>query len=177
VTDAFAEFGWEQRPWLDPEAVQTRYHELAALRHPDKCGGDPLPLARLNEARGILASHAARLRLLLITAASPPDDSKKFQPDFELFSQIGTLVTKADQFSASYDPESGQETSPLESEISRAIRHIQLQIHGLEEKIRALDTMWPNVPSTDLALLAEEFSFLIKWRKSLREARTRLLGG
>ena len=62
MTDAFAEFGVERRPWLDPALLQSRYHELAVIRHPDKLGGDSLPLARLNEARRILSSPPLRLR-------------------------------------------------------------------------------------------------------------------
>ena len=183
VTDAFAEFGVEKRPWLDPVMLQSRYHELAAVRHPDKCGGDPLPLARLNEARRILASPPARLGHLLALTAKTGMADKKFGPDFELFSLVGTLTKKAEQISEKRDASPlaaavvRAEAGLLQKEISSALDRINLQIHELEKKVRAMDTIWPDVLPQDLSFLAEEFSFLIKWRQSLRAARTRLLGG
>jgi curved DNA-binding protein CbpA len=183
VTDAFAEFGVEKRPWLDPVALQSRYHELAVVRHPDKCGGDPLPLARLNEARRILASPPARLAHLLALTCSQEMAAKKFEPDFELFSQVGTLAERAAHISEKCDSSPlaaavvGAEAASLRKEISPALDRIDLRIHALEKKIRFMDASWPDVAPQDLTLLAEEFSFLMKWRQSLRAARTRLLGG
>jgi len=183
VTDAFAEFGVERRPWLDPAALQSRYHELAAVRHPDKCGGNPSPLSRLNEARRILASPPLRLRHLLSLATSRGTPTGKFHPDFEMFSHVGTLAKKAEELS-------GKNASPalaaavakagaasLQTEISATLDRIQLQIRTLEEKIRSLDAVWPDVDPHSLSAVAEEFSYLKKWRDSLLSARTRLLGG
>jgi len=183
VTDAFAEFGVEKRPWLDPGALLSRYHELAAVRHPDKCGGDPLPLARLNEARGILGSAPSRLRHLLALTASPEMAGKIFEPDFGLFAHVGSLAKRAEQISEKRASSplaaavARAEAASLQKEISQALARIDLQIHALEEKVRSMDAIWPDVAPQDVSLLAEEFSFLEKWRQSLRTARTRLLGG
>ncbi|MFZ4774444.1 MAG: hypothetical protein ACOYM3_03730 [Terrimicrobiaceae bacterium] len=185
MTDAFAEFGLEKRPWLDPLAVQVRYHELAVPRHPDKCGQDPLPLARLNEARGILSSHASRLRHLLTLVLPTEAPQSRFQPDFDLFSFVGTLSRKAETLSAKRDRASSgltkalakTETEALEKEVVAAIDRLNLLACTLEKKIQLLDARWPSVTAEEIVLLAEEDTFYQKWRQSLRDARTRLLGG
>jgi len=185
VTDAFAVLGLEWRPWLDPAALQSRYHDLAAVRHPDKCGGDPLPLARLNEARAILSSPPLRLRHLLALDGSLGTVAEKFHPDFELFSHVGTLIKKAEQLSGKMALPSpaltaavlGPEASALQKEISAALDRINLQLDALEKNIRSLDENWPDVKPQAISLIAEEFSFLKKWRESLRSARTCLIGG
>lgn len=185
MTDAFAEFGFEKRPWLDPGEIRTRYHELAVPRHPDKCGGDPVPLSRLNEARGILTHHTQRLRHLLELTGPADDAGKTFQPDFNVFSRVGTLVAGATTISQKRNSPAGSLTAALSqsaseslrAEIEQAIREISERIARLEEKIRALDARWPDCGREELALVAGEFSFLRKWHESLREARTLLLGG
>ncbi|MEI8311873.1 MAG: hypothetical protein WCH98_14080 [Verrucomicrobiota bacterium] len=177
VTDAFAEFGVERRPWLDPAVLQSRYHELAAVRHPDKCGGDPLPLACLNEARAILTSPPLRLRHLLALDGSRGAPAEKFHPDFELFSHVGTLTKKAEQLSGKMAAASPAEAASLQKQISAALDRINLRMDALERKIRLLNEGWPDVNPQVLPPVADEFSFLIKWRKSLRSARTCLSGG
>lgn len=171
MRDAFAEFGLERRPWVEPEVVLARYHELAAIRHPDKCGGDSSPLVRLNEARGILSSPSSRLRHLLNFL--PGTETGKFQPDFEMFSKVGLLVRQAEQISAKKEAT----TEALEKAILEMLALIAQRLEALEENIRQLDSRWPGVSPGELAVLAEEISFLEKWKKSLREARTLLLGG
>lgn len=183
MTDAFAEFGFERRPWLDPEALQARYHELAAVRHPDKCGGDALPLARLNEARAILSSPPLRLRHLLDLDGSRETAAEKFSPNFEMFAHVGTLTKRAEQLSAKMASPAlaaavvGAEAAALRKEISAALERINLQADSLEKKIRSLDEGWPDVNPQALSLVAEEFFFLKRWRKSLRSAQTFLSGG
>jgi curved DNA-binding protein CbpA len=183
VTDAFAEFGMERRPWLDPAALQSRYHELAVIRHPDKCGGDPRPLSRLNEARRILSSPPLRLRHLLDLTSPTGPIMEHFTPDFEQFARAGSLAKRAEQISAQ------NASSPLaaavaragcaslQKEIAAALDRINLRLEALERIIQSLDASWPDVAPQDIPLLAEEFSFLNKWRQSLRSAQTRLVGG
>lgn len=52
------------RPWLDPERLKDRYHELAGKTHPD-AGGDAAELSRLNAAYAILKDPAKRVRHLI----------------------------------------------------------------------------------------------------------------
>ena len=65
----------------------------------------------------------------------------------------------------------------LEKDIGAALERSNRLAHALEEKILALDSRWPDVPAQELLLLAEEATFSQRWQQSLRDARTRLLGG
>lgn len=183
MTDAFAEFGMERRPWLDPALLQSRYHELAVLRHPDKSGGDSLPLARLNQARRILSSTPLRLRHLLDLTHAPDLVTDRFAPDFDQFARAGALATRAEQISekSTSSPLAAavarSESASLQKEISSALDRINLRLDAMEKKLQSLNASWPDVTPQEISLLAEEFSFQHKWRQSLRTAQTRLLGG
>lgn len=41
MTDAFALLGEERRPWLDPEVLKQRFHEMSGPLHPDRHHGAP----------------------------------------------------------------------------------------------------------------------------------------
>lgn len=90
-----------------------------------------------------------------------------------MFSKVGLLVRQAEQISAKKEAT----TEALEKAILEMLALIAQRLEALEENIRQLDSRWPGVLPGELAVLAEEISFLEKWRKSLREARTLLLGG
>ena len=183
MTDAFAEFGVERRPWLDPALLQSRYHELAVIRHPDKLGGDSLPLARLNEARRILSSPPLRLRHLLDLTHPPGLVTNRFAPDFEQFARAGALAKRAEQISemSSSSPLAAAvaraESASLQKEISSVLDRINLRLDAMEKNILSLNASWPDVTPQEISLLAEELSFQNIWRQSLRSAQTRLMGG
>jgi DnaJ-domain-containing protein 1 len=185
VTDAFAELGFERRPWTDPDRLQARYHELARLRHPDASGGDPAPLARLNESRSILIDPAVRIRHLLALEWPDAKCPEKFQPDFDLFSRIGHVTRRAEDLAEKQE----SARSPLAAAVVRAqaqtalnelaenAQTLDVRLRALEASLREIDSRWPQVAADELARMADEFAFLQKWRKSIAFARTRLLGG
>ncbi len=182
MNDAFAEFGIGRRLWIGPEAVQARYHELAAIRHPDKCAGDPLPMSRLNEARNILASHPLRLLHLLDLTGSDRTGPGKYEPDFELFSRVGLLTKKAERLCANTSSPlaaavNRAEVSALQKEITLMLDRIAGRISLLEQKLQAKDSLWPEVHMDEIRTLADEFTFFKKWRQLLLSAQTLLLGG
>lgn len=183
MIDAFAEFGLERRLWVDPETLQSRYHQLAGPRHPDKCAGDSQPLSRLNEARGILASHSSRLLHLLNLTGLQGVETGRHQPDFELFSRVGRISKNAERLCSDHP------SSPLAAAVNRsAIAALQLEIppmldeiarrtDALEIRLRALDALWPDVETEEIRSIADEFTYLKKWRQHLLAAQTLLLGG
>lgn len=185
MSDAFAELGFDRRPWTDPDLLQARYHELARVRHPDASGGDPAALTRLNEARGILADPAARIRHLLALACLDAGCPEKFQPDFDLFSRIGHVTRRAEDLAEKQE----SARSPLAAAVARTQaqaaldeladngQELDARLRELEASLREIDSRWPQVAANDLARMADEFAFLQKWRKSVASARTRLLGG
>lgn len=185
MTDAFAEFGIGRRPLLDRRAVDIRYHELAVLRHPDRIGGDPAPLTRLNEARRILLSDPARLLHLLRLTYPETRTDPAFAPDFEIFALIGNLEKSADAFVQ----KSGRADSPIARALlkadavalEKAVKEAGEKIDGLGRivfsKIQDLDSRWPDVTADELARVAEESAFFQKWSESLRKSSVSLLGG
>jgi curved DNA-binding protein CbpA len=64
MTDLFAVFEEPSRPWLEPEGLKAKYHQLTAIHHPDVAGGSG-DFAEINRAYQILADPAARIRHLL----------------------------------------------------------------------------------------------------------------
>lgn len=185
MTDAFAEFGLPRRPLLDPSAIDSRYLELAALRHPDRCGGNPTPLTRLNEARGILLSDTSRLLHLSKLIYPEIQAEPSFSPDFELFSLVGNLEKSTASFAQKHEQaESPIAKALLKTEavaLEKAVREARKKIENLEksvaEKIRDLDSRWPDVDANQLARAAEESAFLQRWDESLRKSAVNLLGG
>jgi len=184
VTDAFAEFGIGRRPLPDRRAVDLRYHELAALRHPDRIGGDPLPLTRLNEARRILISNPERLLHLLQLTYPDTRTAPAFSPDFETFALVGNLENSAAAFLLKYE----QADSPIAKALlhsdaialENAFKEAREKIASLSgiavSKIQALDSRWPDVSAGELSRAAEESAFFQKWSETLRKSSARLLG-
>lgn len=95
------------------------------------------------------------------------------------------LVRKAGVVSAKRDGAStelastiaGMEAAALEKEIEPVSCRIACLLDDLEEKIRRLDALWPAIAPQELATLAEEAAFYQKWKQSLEDAKTLLLGG
>lgn len=185
MTDAFAELGVPRRPLLDPSLVEARFRELAASSHPDRNGGDPAALTRLNAARKTLSSDASRLRHLLEITFPAFTPEAGFSPDFEMFSLVGTLSRSAEALAAKRDLATSsiaaallqQETLALQNSLQAAAETLAARQRDLLEKICALDARWPDVPAADLAGLAENAAYCEKWSESLRRAGVRLLGG
>lgn len=185
MTDAFAEFGIARRPILDRHTVDLRYHELAALRHPDRSSGDPAPLTRLNEARRILLSDPARLLHLLNLTFPEAVALPSFSPDFEIFSLVGNLEKSTACFAQKYE----QADSPIARALlktdaialEKAIKETGDKVDRLGiivlSKIQGLDSRWPDVTAGELARVAEEAAFFQRWSESLRKSSVSLLGG
>lgn len=168
VTNAFAEFGWPPRLWCDPDDVQARYRELAPTRHPDHCQGHQEPLRNLNQARSILLSHPARIQHFLALRSGQHELTAPFQPDFDSFAHVANLCQQAAQLPPNSPPEK------LLAELKATTTEIEKKLHDLDDSLRALSAT-PAPPSARLLPIAEEYQFLLRWKKSLHEARTSLL--
>jgi len=185
VSDAFAALGLPRRPSIEPAAVQESFRSLAARLHPDRCGGDPAPLARINAARKTLLSNAARLRHLLDLTFPPASPPAPPPPDFQLFSQIGALGRSIDAFADQRERSTSalsaallrQEAARLEAVLSDASTKLGTLRAGIEADIRRLDALWPDVPPAELSSLAGRATFIERWEETLRQSEIRLAGG
>lgn len=185
MTDAFAELGVPRRPHVDRTLVESNFRERAAACHPDRNGGDPSALARLNAARKTLSSEAARLKHLLAIAFPTFAPQTRFSPDFEMFSLVGTLARSAEALATKRESASSalaaalleKESVALQDSVREAARVLGARRDEVSEQLLALDAKWPDIPAEELAGLAENAAFCERWSESLRLARLRLLGG
>ncbi len=185
VSDDFEALGLPPRPYLDPDTVQGQFRDLAARIHPDRCGGDPEPLARLNNARKTLLSDAARLRHLLDITFSLPTSPSSVPPDFQLFSLIGTIGRDVDTLVAKRTQAASaltaallhQQTTRLESSIADTSKRLAALRGEILEDIRRLDRLWPDVSAADLAAISSRAAYCERWTESLRQVGVRLAGG
>lgn len=178
MTDPFAVLGLPRRPWVAPDAVRQRYQELAAAAHPDRPGGSEIALAALNHARQTLTVHSQRLRAL----APHPTSAQAFQPDWTLFTEIGSLESDAKRWSSAFR----SSTSPLqravltaqkkslETKWSETRRRLDTFLGALEKETREADKRWPE--SAGLPALAEAWTYAERWSASLDETRALLAG-
>jgi curved DNA-binding protein CbpA len=103
MTDHFAALDLPRRPWLDPEELKQRFHELTARHHPDVAGGTPdRRFEAITTAYAVLRDPAARLRHLLeleipeaLTATAQVPASLA-----ERFMEVATLQREIQVFAA-----------------------------------------------------------------------------
>ena len=163
MTDYFALLNEPRRPWLDPEALKTKFLKLAAETHPDKQHGAGemektaanRSYAELNAAFNCLAEPKLRLlHLLELELGAKPTDVQQIPSALaDLFAEVATTCRNADDFLA----EKNKATSPLlqvrlferAQEWIEQLRTLQTRLAGLHgkliEELKSLDASW-SVP-------------------------------
>ncbi|MEK0445250.1 MAG: DnaJ domain [Verrucomicrobiota bacterium] len=191
MADPFETLSLPARPWIERSALQSRFHELAAQKHPDSSSHPESQAAfqALNEAHQILKNPVSRLRCLLEKEA--PDQLQAAQsggisPELsDRFLSVATLLRQVsafcDQQTAARSPLAKavlrSEHLALRSDVERALAQVNELWHRAETQIQAADSVWdrrtPGILS-QLATLQHEMTFLQRWRLQLREARLRM---
>ena len=186
MTDCFAGLGAERRPWLDPEELKAKYHQLTALHHPDVAGasGD---FAEINRAYQTLADPAARLRHLLDLES--PDALSRAQPVPEGIAGFFTPVAEASQGIDAFMKKHSAAASPLAKALLstdqyQVQEHLEQIIASLQEKqdtlliqVREADALWLADRPAALRLLPvlwQSLGYTAKWLATLRESLFRL---
>jgi hypothetical protein len=184
-----------RRPWLEPEALKSKFLALAAESHPDKqnCANEPEKLAvnrryaELNAAHHCLAEPKSRLlHLLELERGGKPSDVQQIPSTLaDLFAEVAGACRDADAFLA----EKSKATSPLLQvplfergqewiERLRALRTKLAGLHdGLIEELKSLDEEWTSKyqPLERKSLLnrLEElyrlFGYLNRWSGQIQE--------
>jgi len=170
--DAFAELGLPRSTVVDASEMARRFDEISRLRHPD-AGGDAEAFARLNEARRLLASPAARLRHLLELVAPGTRLDGALDPALmEIFQVLGPALQAAQDV----DRRRGAAATALARALlaSDAMCHRELleaiaaTIAERLEILEATAARWDG--SVDaLAAWAREAAFLEKWQSQVRD--------
>ena len=111
MIDCFELLGVPRRPWLDEEALKSRFLELSGPVHPDRIHGAPAAereaatskYADLNAAYNRLREPRDRLlHLLELESGASPGDIQRIPPGtMDLFVEIGQTCRDCDAFLAS----------------------------------------------------------------------------
>ena len=162
MIDLFALLEEPRRPWLDPDELKAKYHQLTALHHPDVAGatGD---FSEINRAYQTLADPVARLRHLL-DLESYDSTASRPQPVPEDIAAFFTPVAQASQSVDAFLKKHASAASPLakallSTEQYQVQENLEVTIAVLHEAqetllshLRSLDTRWqpkspPSSPS------------------------------
>lgn len=178
MIDYFAELGLPRVTWIEAEEIKSRHHKLMASCHPDKSHGDAERATRLNEARRILEKPATRLRHFLELEFPDFTVLQKPQQDWDLFCRIGdaSKLAKAAAAAQTYS------TTPLARAVAgakckEASTRLQALQGELDMRERDLAQKTRSLPTDDpftISSLAEEWTFLSRWKSVIHDARAAL---
>ena len=152
MTDYFALLEQPRKPWLDPEQLKQKYHELARQSHPDE---------NVNEAYRVLADPKSRLQhLLALEGVAPAASSNEIPEELtDLFMAIAPALNKID-------------TPNVKSVDDLIVRVKQLSDQALTD-LQHIDPRWrKELPR--LERLYDRISYLTRWQTLLEERRFQL---
>ncbi len=190
VTDYFALLNEPRRPWLDAEALKTKFLTRSAEVHPDRVHQAAAPekeaatrrYAELNAAYNCLRDPRYRLRHLLeLELGTKPSDLTHAPDDLmELFFSVGKLFRSVDKFLV----ERSQVKSPLLlveffeagqnwiEQLSALQQKIDAQRDALLGELKLLDAEWHTAtpkPTENLSRLWRLLSFYDRWLAQIQE--------
>ena len=187
MTDAFALLDEPRQPWLEVEALKTKFLTRSAATHPDKFT-DPTEkadaqtrFAELNTAHETLRNPKRRLQhLLTLERGRKPDEVHDILPaTADLFLQVGQLLRAIDPFLAQREAETSpllkaqtypqaldwlEQLTPLQQTLTQSLQTLDTQTQSLNEN-------W--TPET-LEPLYHQYSYLQKWQEQLNDRAMRL---
>ena len=187
MTDAFALLDEPRQPWLEVEALKTKFLTRSAATHPDKFT-DPAEketaqarFAELNTAHETLRDPKRRLQhLLTLKRGRKPDEVHDILPaTADLFQQVGQLLRDVDPFLAQREAETSpllkaqtypkaldwlKQVTTLQKTLTQSLQHLDTQLQSLNKN-------W--TPET-LEPLFHQYSYLQKWREQLNDRAVRL---
>jgi DnaJ-domain-containing protein 1 len=195
MTDYFALFGEDRRPWLDENSLRAKFLELSAQFHPDRVHSKSEAEKKeandryleLNTAYNLLREPKGRLRHLLeLEIGKRPSEVQEISPEAaEMFMEISELCREVDRFLG----ERLKATSPILrvglfslaqdfiEKLNDQQRAVRKKMDSLEEELKQLNAYWEtNGPSSfaQLERLYRDASYLARWTSQLQERVTQL---
>jgi DnaJ-domain-containing protein 1 len=172
MTDYFALLKESRRPWLDADALKTKFHTLSAEVHPDRvhqASAEDKEVAQqryieLNAAYQCLRDPRQRLRHLLeLELGAKPSDLTNVPDDLmELFFSVGRTFRDVDALLA----EKGRATSPL----------LQVQVFERgQEWMEKLNAVREQIVTRRDRLLAELQTVDVSWAAAAAKPTDTLL--
>jgi DnaJ-domain-containing protein 1 len=188
--DHFALLAEPRRPWLDAEALKSKFHTLSAAVHPDRVH-EAAPAEKLaaqqrytelNAAYQCLREPRSRIRHLLeLELGAKPSDLTNIPEDLmNLFFAVGKQLRETDVLLT----EKAAATSPLlQVELFERAQAAMGPLQELQEQIaarrdlilaqlKALDARWETTsprPTDELLTIWRWLSFYDRWLGQLHE--------
>lgn len=166
MTDCFALLGEPRRPWLDVDALKSRFLGLSAEAHPDRVHGGTEEAkaaanarsAELNAAFNTLREPRDRLfHLLELELGSRPKDIQRIPPGtMDLFVEIGQACRDVDAFlatAAADDLPAMLRLQRMRTQLGHSDRLLNLQAkvnvlrESLDARLRELNPAWESAPA------------------------------
>jgi curved DNA-binding protein CbpA len=187
MIDYFALLGFERRPWLEADEVNSRFLALSSEAHPDRVhGGTDEALrnanqkfADLNAAAAALRDPKDRLQHLLKLEGATETAAHSIAPDLmNLFSEVGLLCREVDSFLAK---KAKAESPMLQAQLFAQGLDLSDQIEALQKKVltaktnaeselQQISATWPAAKNLDrLKTLSHTLATTTRWQSQLKE--------
>ena len=169
MTDNFALLDEPRRPWLDADALKTRFHQRSTAVHPDRFhnaseaekAAASQRYSELNTAYQCLSDPKDRLlHLLTLELGAKPSNVQRIPPGtMDLFVEVGQLCRDADAFLA----ERAKATSPMLKvqlfqrglEWTDRLNSLQQMVNAkrdaLSAELEAMNPVWAAAPAIGLS--------------------------
>jgi DnaJ-domain-containing protein 1 len=199
MTDAFALLSEPRRPWVDADALKSRFLPLSAEVHPDRVhsaseaekAAANTRYAELNAAYNTLREPRDRLlHLLELEAGGKPKDVQRIPPGtMDLFVEVGQDCRAADEF---LQRKAGAESPMLKLRLMQEGLDWLDRLQGLQGRVNAkrdefitelqqLNVVWEAAPAIGaparpaalplerLEQIYRAMSYVARWTEQVRE--------
>ena len=193
MTDYFALLNEPRRPWLDPDALKTKYLTLSTQFHPDRSHGSPAAdrdaanrrYTEINAAYQCLREPRDRLRHLLeLELGHKPSELGNVPPELaDSFFVIGKLLREADALIAEKSATTSPilqaavfaRATPVHSRIQEILDDLARRTQPLLDELQALNPKWEtDRPLARLEEIARNLGYFNRWSSQLRERMLKL---
>ena len=189
MTDYFALLKQPRRPWLDPNELKEKYHELTKAAHPDRsASANPdSDFASVTEAYRVLLDPKLRLDHLFNLEGIPPAAHTNVPEQIaDVFLEIGTLIQETDRLLAKSATTTALSKALLRSEIlekqkltADLLEKLETMYANALKELKLLDQTWTSVNKagagpSELSALSSRFAYLARWVAQLQERKFQL---
>ena len=183
MIDYFALLQQPRRPWLDPETLKEKYHQLTKSGHPDRPSASPdSDFANVNEAYRLLSDPKLRLQHLLALENVPPNATAVPSALADVFLETGTLIQELDRLLARSTTNALSKALIKPEIISKQelatdlLQKLQTMHAQAVNELRVIDKNWDSTDSVAMQLteLSSRFAYLTRWITQLEERKFQL---
>jgi DnaJ-domain-containing protein 1 len=184
MIDYFALLQQPRKPWLDPEKLKEKYHQLTITEHPDRQSSHDsgLDFASVNEAYRVLSDPKLRLQHLLALENVPANPRAVPSALADVFLETGTLIQEVDRLLAR-STTNALSKALIKPEIANKqelatglLQKLQTMHAAAVNELRTIDKEWDSIDSVALQLaeMSSRFAYLTRWIAQLEERKFQL---